>query len=265
MAGGVLDELDAYFTGEIAEKAVGSGADDQAATDAGEGQPDAEAPAATAGDDFERRYQERFNRDVAALRSTYDKKLHDLTDELADLAIDIEERDEFIGVLDERYKQYDGDDAEKLRQMRERRKAMLKEQGRDKRKLARLEAQAQSADLAKRRQDWLAENVQRGAFPTTFLAHPDIQRAIANGDPDRDVMATINGLLAAELRKSQGAPRQQEPTQPAPRVAETRQREQARGKQPLATVGGGVPPARPRTFEEAAQALERGLSKIKIA
>ena len=50
MAGGVLDELDAYFTGEIAEKAVGSGADDQAATDAGEGQPDAEAPAATAGD-----------------------------------------------------------------------------------------------------------------------------------------------------------------------------------------------------------------------
>ena len=264
MAASVLDELDTYFTGEI-EQSVGPGGDDQAADgDADEDQPGAAKPAATA-EAEERRYQERFNRDVAALRSTYDKKLALAEDALSDLNVDIAERDEFIEALNTRYEQYDGDDASKLRTMREQRKAMLKEQAKDKRKLARLEAATQAVDLATKRQDWLADNVRRGAFPQTILAHPDIQRAIAAGESDRDVMATINGLLAAELRKSQGASTKQADPRPASKVEQTREREQARGKQPLVTAGGGVPPTPARTFAEAAIALERGLSKIKIA
>lgn len=252
-----VDEFDAALA-EMEDPSVGREDDDDqmASGDGAEDVADADGPAADAEAAFERRYQERFNRDVAALRSTYDKRLSALDDDLADLRIDVGERDEFIVALTNRYEQYDGDDLRTLNALRERRKAALKDQGRDKRKLARLESNQQAAQLASDRQQWLAENVARGVYPATFQTHPRIQQAIAAGDSDRDVMALIAGLLAGELRAPAKAAR------PATKVEQTKAREAQRGKQPLKT-GGAVPPqTKATTFKDAEAIMAREMAKI---
>ena len=259
----LLDELDAALTSEIDDTSVGpDGAARAAEGEGDEDGTDESALAAKAEAEAERKYQERFNREVAALRSSYDTRLAALTDTLEDLKVDVSERDEYLAALERRYAEYDGDDAAKLKQMREQRKEALKDQGRDKRKLARLEALEAAATLASQRQQWLAQNVQRGAYPQEFLTHPKIQQAIANGDSDRDVMAVINGLLAAELQKTKGAA---PATAARPKAEQTREREQARGKQPLATLGGGAAPQKVKTFADAEVNLDRELKKLGFA
>jgi len=261
-------------------------ADDSPGENDASGEPD--PPAAGAGDDFEARFRERFERDyaerskqdIARLRSGLDRRISTQKVEIEDLReeIDIAEVgfDRALAALAE----YDPQAAEQLRGLRD----GVKGRSADQRKIRRYE----QAQRAEQRRSYYAK-VYGGAIDPE---DPELLDAFERGDErlERALLGERAGRLGLVLDRAQGryvrpaqaAPAaEREPKAPArddqgrfvgkaaepdpvaAKVAATREREQQRGRQILSS--GQPAAAKPeRNLDKAAQNFQQRLKAMGL-
>lgn len=267
--------LDLGEVGEAVEDAIqgnpaiAAGDDPQpAAAEEPDTTPDeSEPPAADAAEDFETRYQARFAEEYAAkskedikkLQSKLDRQIGEWRTKATDASGQLEEHQAFIAYLSDQLAEYDPDLVRKLTQGRQ---AFLKDQARD-RELK----QYQQTTLADKRRAWYQEQFGGQIDPDDELLALAFQRG--DEELEKRLLAERVKTLKpkAETPKTELAktepPARDEQGRFTSRAEATRQREQARGREPVGR-GATVPDRPASTLAEGREAMARGFARLGL-